>query len=681
MLMDIPIDSLPKTSPLTIKRLKSLNINTLTDLLNYFPFRYENYSLISAINKIQPGEIVTLKGTISKSKFEITKKGTRIQKFILQDSSDQVEIVWFNQPYLLRLINPGTLLSVAGLVNKFKNRFVLEPKEYEILSRPDQETIHTGRLVPIYPEKKGLSSKTIREKIHFTLKNFSHQIDELLPKEIIRFNDLVSLPTAYFDIHFPKSNSTAQKARARLAFDELFLIQLSASLIRKEWDKEKVISHFILKASYKKLLDDFRRRLPFELTNAQKRSLNEMVNDLIKPRPMNRFLQGDVGSGKTVVAALGAYLAFLNGYQTLFMAPTEILANQHYQTVSSLFSNLPLKIGLHTKSIKIDKKNKYDIVLGTHALINEKLSFKKVGLVIVDEQHRFGVVQRSLLKSKGFNPHLLTMTATPIPRTVALTLYGELDLSVIDEMPKGRLPVKSYLVPEAKKMVCYQWIKRQIKERGNQVFIICPLVEESEVETMLSVKAAKKEYQYLMSEVFSDFKIGLIHGKLKSKEKDKMMAGFKNKKIDILVSTSVVEVGIDIPNASIMIIEGAERFGLAQLHQLRGRIGRGSTQSYCFLFTSDGSKINTDRLNFFSHTTSGNELALYDLKHRGPGNVFGTKQSGFLDLRIASLTDYPLIKKTKNALLYFINKYPNLDLFPQLKKIVKKRREGQVSKD
>ncbi len=681
MLSDISVDSLPKTSPLTIKRLKSLNINTLADLLDYYPFRYENYALSSTISKIQPGEIVTLKGTIIKSKFEISRKGTRIQKFILQDDGGQIDLIWFNQPYLLRLIKPGTILSVAGLVNKFKNRPLLEPQEYEIISQLDQETIHTGRLIPIYPERKGLSSKTIREKIYFVLKNFYHQIDELLPNEIVHFNDLVSLATAYRGIHFPKNNLEAQKARQRLAFDELFFIQLSAGLTRKEWDKERVASRFILSSSQKKLMSDFINQLPFELTNAQVRTYEEMVSDLIKPRPMNRFLQGDVGSGKTVVAALGAYLAFLNGYQTLFMAPTEILANQHYQTVSSLFSHLPIKIGLQTKSTKIDKKNKYDIILGTHALLNKNLSFKKVGLVIVDEQHRFGVVQRSLLKSKGVNPHLLTMTATPIPRTVALALFGELDLSIIDEMPKGRLSVKSYLVAENKKKAGYQWIKKQIKEASSQVFIICPLVEESNVETMLSVKAAKKEYQYLSQEVFPDFKVGLIHGKLKSKEKEKIMTDFKNKKISILVSTSVVEVGIDIPNASIMIIEGAERFGLAQLHQLRGRIGRGSAQAYCFLFTSDGDKINTNRLQFFSHTTAGNELALYDLKHRGPGNIFGIRQSGFLDLKIASLTDYSLIKKTKDALLYFMNKYPRLDSFPHLKKTVDKillDRSGQT---
>lgn len=376
---------------------------------------------------------------------------------------------------------------------------------------------------------------------------------------------------------------------------------------------------------------------------------------------MNRFLQGEVGSGKTVVAALACYLTYLNGFKSLFMAPTEILANQHYATLVKLFNKTSIKVGLVTGSTK--KYFQADIIVGTHALITKKFELEKIGLVIVDEQHRFGVSQRAELKNKGLNPHLLTMTATPIPRTVALTLYGELDLSIIDEMPVVRLAVKTYLVPKEKRQSCYQWIKLQVTGYKLQVFIVCPLIEESEIETMKSVRAAKKEFENL-KKIFFEFKLGLLHGKLKSKEKNAVMTNFKNKNLDILVTTPVVEVGVDIPNATIMLIEGAERFGLAQLHQLRGRVGRSNKQSYCFLFSESKEAGVLGRLGMFTKTNDGNKLAEEDLRIRGPGDIYGVKQHGYLDLKIAMLSDYKMIEKTKKAVEYFtghysINNFPN----------------------
>lgn len=681
--LDTSIENLPSTSIITIRKFKKIDILTFWELLNYFPFRYENYSLISSINRLQPGEVVTVIGEIKKIRNEITRKGLKIQKILISDNTGEITLVWYNQPYLTKILKPKKIIAIAGEVKEFGNSLIIEPQEYEFYQNKENLK-HTGRIIPIYPEKKGLSSKTIREKI-FWLINLINKLNlEFFPKEILQYNRLLDENIAYKNIHFPENKHLAKQARERLAFDELFIIQLSANIIKKQWEKEVVGNQFFLSPSIKEKINQFIANLPFELTNAQKKVWWEIQNDLTKTKPMNRLLQGDVGSGKTIVCALASYLAYLNGFQSLIMAPTEILANQHYFTLTNLFSGLPLKIGLQTGSKKITKKTKeiienYDIIVGTHALINEKINFKKVGLVIIDEQHRFGVKQRALLKEKGINPHLLTMTATPIPRTIALTLYGELDLSIIDEMPKGRLPVKTYLVPNEKRDKGYQWIKDKIKETGGQVFIICPLIEESEVETMKSVKAATIEYEKI-KKIFSPYKVGLLHGKMSAKEKDIILNDFKNRKFDILVSTPVVEVGIDIPNAVIMIIEGADRFGLAQLHQLRGRVGRGEKQAYCFLFTEKNDENTLKRLNFFAQNNNGLKLAEFDLQHRGPGEIYGTKQHGIINLKVASFTDYQLIEKTKRAVNYFLNHY-KLDDYPILKKRLEEYNIKQITRD
>ncbi len=668
-----PIESLPNTSPVTIKRLKSVEINTYWDLLNYFPSRYENYSLISPINKLQEGETVTVTGKITAGKYGVSRRGTRIQTFKLQDDNGIVELVWYNQPYLLRLFKPGLTLSVAGEVKRFGNKFSLEPQQFEV----GQPCRHTGRLIPIYPEKRGLSSKLIREKI-FPILNNGLSIPEIYPPEILSFNNLTDALSAYRHIHFPPNQNELIKARQRLAFDELFTIQLTSTLIKKEWEKQTVGHRFEVEDA-KRSLQKFIDNLPFKLTAAQQRVWEEIKNDLVQSHPMNRFLQGEVGSGKTVVAACGCYLSYLNGFQSLIMAPTEILAKQHYQTLISLFKNYPLKIGIQTGSRKITGKD-YDIIVGTHALITQKFSLAKVGFVVIDEQHRFGVAQRARLKDKGVNPHILTMTATPIPRTVALTLHGELDLSIIDEMPSGRLPIKTYLIPKYKRDACYQWIRKQITSLGVQAFIVCPLIEESATETLQSFKAATIEYEFLKRNIFPDFNLGLVHGRLKPKEKELVMSKFKDKKYQILVATPVVEVGIDIANATIMLIEGAERFGLAQLHQLRGRVGRGRAQSYCFLFSNKEEADTSERLKFFSKTQSGRLLAEKDMAIRGPGNIYGISQHGFMDLKIASFTDYGLIKKTGQAVRYFMEHH-DLRQFPELRLRVKKHEIEEITKD
>src|SRR3990167_2014011 len=558
MFLDTKIESLQNTSFVTIRRLKSIGIKNYFDLLNYFPSRYENYSLVSKIKNLQMGETVTITGKVVEGKYQITRRGLRLQVFKIEDETGTIKVPFLNQPYLLRLIKPGLKISIAGRVAEFGRQITVEPKEYEILYDGSK---HTGRIIPIYPLPRGLSSRIFREKISYVLANLDQKTDmEFLPDPLIKKNQLPGEKIAITQVHFPASIDAASNARRRLAFDELFTIQVSSLLVKQEWKKEIVASEFVLNSDMEKKVKAFIKNLPFTLTGGQKNVWQEIKNDLFKKQPMNRFLQGEVGSGKTVVAALAAYLAYLNGYQTMLMAPTEILAQQHYKTISKLFSTgsndkVP-KIALLTGSQKIKREN-YDIIIGTHALISKKNQFDRVGLVVVDEQHRFGVAQRQALKEKGLNPHLLTMTATPIPRTVALTLYNELDLSYLGDMPVDRLPVKTFYVPKIKRDSCYEWIKKQIGTTGSQIFIVCPLIEDSKVETMKSVKAAKSEFEYLKTKVFTRHRLGLLHGKLKSKEKEKIMTDFKNKAYEIFVTTPVVEVGIDIPNATIILIEAA----------------------------------------------------------------------------------------------------------------------------
>jgi ATP-dependent DNA helicase RecG len=475
------------------------------------------------------------------------------------------------------------------------------------------------------------------------LNKLADTTSDFLPTKTKDQHRLMDWSQAIQAIHFPKNNSQAQKARQRLAFEEMLMVHLKSYWRKKDWQTKKLAHQ--LKIDGEKILE-FLESLPFELTKAQKRCLKEILADLKQTRPMNRLLEGDVGSGKTVVAAAAIYAAFLNGVQSALMVPTEILANQHFQTLDQILKPLGVKIALLTGRSR-KKAADFDLVIGTHALIHKRVEFKKLGLAIIDEQHRFGVAQRGELIKRGTAPHILTMTATPIPRTIALTLYGDLDLSVLDQMPPGRQIVKTWVVPSVKRQAAYRWIRKQVKDTDYQAFIICPLIEESQHESLASVKAVNTEFKKLQKEIFPDLKLGLLHGRLKSQEKNQVLDKLKANEIDILVSTPVVEVGIDVPTATIMMIEAAERFGLAQLHQLRGRVGRSEAQSYCLLFPELRGKKIYQRLKAMEKNHLGIKLAEIDLKMRGPGEVYGVSQHGFFNLKVASFTDLTLIEKTK----------------------------------
>lgn len=683
MNLSTPIERLYMIGSVYAKRLGKLEIKTASDLIYHYPFRYEDFSIISKIALVQPGERVTIQGEVLSIKNVYTKYQKRVQKAIVADQTGRIEAIWFNQPFLVKNIHQGVKINLSGKIDWFSSKLVLVSPEYEIISHQDKEQIHTGRLVPIYPETRGISSKWLRSRIAPLLKELENSLVEYLPEKIIHKYNLLDFTTAVQQIHFPDNKTLAQKARKRLAFDELFLIQLASLKRKAEWKKE-IVGNIFQISNFKDKIRKLMKTLPFSLTKAQRRCVGEILTDLGTPQPMNRLLQGDVGSGKTVVAAVAMYVSFLNKFQSLFMAPTEILAFQHFRTISELLAPFGVRITLRTSSKKIGTKPSSldaDIFIGTHALLSEKLKFERVGLIVIDEQHRFGVEQRAILRSKGITPHLLTMTATPIPRTVALTLYGELDLSFIDEMPKGRKLVKTWVVPPEKRQGAYRWIKSHVKDRKEQAFIICPLIEESQVETMQSVKAVTAEFEKLKERIFPTLRLGLLHGKVKSKEKEKIFENFHQGKIDILVATPVVEVGIDIPKATIMMIEGADRFGLAQLHQLRGRVGRGNLSSYCLLFTTSFPGMVFKRLKAMEKIHIGAELAELDLKLRGPGEIYGTRQHGIANLKVASMTDFNLIEKSKIAAQNLFKNNLSLTGFSLLQEKIKKHTIKKIAPD
>lgn len=682
-----PIGIIPKTHSTTLKKLQSLGIHTVGELIQYFPSRYVDYTNCALIESLQPGDVATIRGTIVESKNTYIRRLT-IQTVVIDDGTGKIKLTWFNQPYIIRMCVVGLTLAVAGEVKKKGALLTMQPDEYEII-RDAGEGHHTGAIIPIYPQRKGLSTRLLREKIAYVINQVdTSEIEEWLPEEIIKRNHLLTYSAMINKIHHPSTMEEAQTARARISFDELFLIHLSNALVRKQWQAQKVTSPFHFSKQIEETIQHFITNLPFQLTPSQVNAWQQISDDLKKTYPMNRFLQGDVGSGKTVVAALASYLSILNQKSVLVMCPTEVLANQHFATFEKLFRNISdfdirMVTGTTAKKKIVDSTNKPTVSIGTHALLSKTQSFTDVGLIIIDEQHRFGVAQRALLKEKGGHTHLLTMTATPIPRTVALTLFGDLDMSVLTDMPAGRLAVKTYVAPPEKRAGAYEWIRKQIKETKCQVFVICPRIEEDETdvnvtdkESIVSMRAAIAEAARLKSDIFPDLRVALIHGKLKSKEKEEIMRDFKDHKYDILVSTTVIEVGIDIPNASIIVIEGAERFGLAQLHQLRGRVGRSDAQSYCVLFTSDGILVSS-RLEFFAKTRNGMELAEFDFRLRGPGNIYGIEQHGESSLKVANLFDYALVSKTKEE----AEKIANLPLSPLIEKKLSVTQREQIAKD
>jgi len=694
--LNSPIEHLKKVGPSYLKILHKVGIKTVKDLLFYFPHRYDDFSQIVPISQLRVGQTATISGKISDIKnIRTWKKRMYVTEALIEDKSGSIKAVWFNQPYLIQTLQKGRLINLSGKATFAGQSLCLSNPAYETLKtmrgspswRGAAPHTHTGRLVPIYHETYGLSSRYLRYLIK-PLLPLTAQILDFLPVQIKQKFGLIDLNQAIRQIHFPDNLESARKARSRLSFDELFLTQLTILKQRQDLSKEKAPAI----AFHQKLIQLFVKRLPFKLTDDQRLAAWQIFQDLAKPKPMNRLLNGDVGSGKTIVATMAALETAKAGYQAAFMAPTEVLAKQHFETLKNLLKNYNLKIALLTSSesrrnggspremgaapVSTLKKQiadgEIDIIIGTHALIQEGLTFNKLGLAIVDEQHRFGVVQRAALQKKIYQmedglttiPHLLSMTATPIPRTLALTIYGDLDISLLKEMPKGRQKIITKVAAPALRKKTYDFIRTQVK-KGRQGFVICPLIEESE---KLEVKSVTEEYKKLSSKIFPDLKIAMLHGQMKSKEKEEIMKKFKEKKSNILVSTSVVEVGVDVPNATIMIIEGAERFGLAQLHQFRGRVGRSEQQSYCFLFTDSTAKKTHQRLKALLKSENGFELAEKDLKIRGPGDLIGSRQWGLPDLAMASLNDLELIQKARQAAKEILGK--NL-LFPALQEKLK----------
>ncbi|RLC38910.1 DNA helicase RecG [Candidatus Falkowbacteria bacterium] len=671
--LNTPIIKLNRVGAAAAKRLEKIGVNFVIDLLNYFPFRYDDFSKITSIKNLKPNTSANITGQIELIQNKRSpRKRINITEAIVSDSTEQIKIIWFNQPFIARNLRAGDKISLAGKVEHGPAGLQMTSPIYEKLISGN--TIHTQGLVPIYHLTANITEKQIR----FLIKQILLLADELedwLPEATIKRQKLLPLNKAIKNIHFPKNFKDINNARGRLGFNELFLLQLQSELIKKELESFRAIKIKFFENETKKFVES----LPFSLTPAQKKAAWEIIKDLEKSKPMARLLEGDVGCGKTIVALIAMLNTALNKRQAAIMVPTEILAVQHYNSITKLLQNQKIKIGLMTRAekkinydLKIQKINakqiadNSNIIIGTHALIQEKINFKNLALVIIDEQHRFGVEQRKTLidksEKKNLLPHLLSMTATPIPRSLALALFGDLSITIINEMPKGRKKINTFVIPEKKRSDAYNFIRKQIN-KGRQIYVVCPLIDISD---KLGVKSVKEEFEKLNNTIFPDLSIAMLHGRLKTTEKEKIMKDFLDNKINILVSTSVIEVGIDIPNASIMMIEGADRFGLAQLHQFRGRVGRSRHQSYCFLLTDNESQKTLNRLNALVKYHNGFDLAKIDLKFRGPGEVYGTAQKGFPELKIASLFDYELIKQAQSEAKELMNIDPKLINHPSL---------------
>ena len=668
--------------PKVAYKLNKLGIYTAQDLIMYFPKKHVDYSSRTLIRDLKEGTTTTVFGYIKSVSAFNTKNNLSVVKVTVADESGKFELNFFQSKsnrFMLERIkaqfpqNAGIMVSGTVKMNNYSRKLTIDKPTYSIMTGEFLENsasnLNVARIVPIYTVCEDLSIKTLRRAIYNAIQLYKNEIINIIPEEIRERLGLLDKKTAVEQIHFPESMDILERARFTLIFEELFLVQLK--LIRLRENTVKNTKSVALNIKKDGLVQKFIRSLPFELTKGQKDAVNEILNDLHSDAPMQRLLQGDVGSGKTVVATIMLLAAVENGYQGAIMAPTEILAQQHYNNMIQWLTPLGLSVGLflgsHGKKIRTKfetalRNGQMNIAVGTHALIQDNIEFANLGAIVVDEQHRFGVKQRNVLKKKSQNPQILTMTATPIPRTLALTVHGDLDLTVINELPKGRLPIKTSLTSSHRGV--WELVRRELNY-GRQAYVVYPLIDESET---LSAKAATIEAEKLQKEIFPDFKVGLLHGKLKNDEKEQVMADFKNKKYDILVSTTVVEVGVDVPNATVMVIENAERFGLSQLHQLRGRVGRSSLQSYCVLVSSSRSQETRERLNIMTQTNDGFVIAEKDLQLRGPGEFLGTRQSGLPDLIISDIVrDAKILELARNEAIDFLHEN-NIDDFTALQK-------------
>jgi ATP-dependent DNA helicase RecG len=687
-LLSADVTAVPGVGPSVATKLHHISIHTVRDLLFYFPREHRDYSKLEKIASIPFGELTTTMGLIWEVKTQRTGGGRMRTMATISDETGKIQVSWFNQGYLQKQLQAaqGSYLVVTGVKQRFGNKVEFSVRSHEL---PEQgDLLNTGRLVPIYPLTEGLHAKAMRRFTKWVVDHYADMVPEHLPQSIRSAATLLTLPAAISQFHYPESEEMRVAAHRRLAFDELFLIQLGMQERRSRWQHEapqgnafnidttrifidppatetKVVAQVAQEATeeipgsiggtlWPVVASErpFEATLPFSFTAAQQRVICEIFGDLAQSRPMSRLLQGDVGAGKTAVAAATLLMAALNGYQGAIMAPTELLAEQHAGSIGTMLEPFGIRTVLVTGSMRQRERalgraalesGEAAVAIGTHALIQEDIAFRKLGLVIIDEQHRFGVEQRDALRQKGYHPHMLVMTATPIPRTLALTLYGDLDISIIDQLPPGRQKIITRWRTGTRRGEANYLIQQQIEE-GRQAFIICPLIEESET---LSAKAVTSEYERLQREVFPKLRLGLLHGALKTAEKDHVMRQFRDHELDILVATSVIEVGIDIPNATVMVIEDADRFGLSQLHQFRGRVGRGKHQSYCYVLSADAGLQAQERLGAFQEIDDGFRLAEEDMRLRGPGDFIGVRQSGLPTMRIANLNDTALIETTR----------------------------------
>ena len=655
--LDSPVNVIEKIGPKYKKLLENLEIYTVEDLLYHFPFRYDDFSQVKEIKDVVPGENATIRGILGPVKNIFTKYGKRLTQAKVVDDSGSITLTWFNSHYLKKSLHEGKEYNFSGKINTFSGKVGLVAPTFELVG---EKTLNTGRLVPVYPETAGVSSKWLRDKINSALSS-RLAIQEFLPHDLLLTEQLPTIKDALEKFHFPENLEQANTAKKRFQLEELLLELIKVEQRKEAWtqNSEAPIINSLIHADK---IDVVIENLAFNLTDSQQQAIEEIKEELKQSAPMNRLLEGDVGSGKTIVAVISAYIACLNGFDTLYMAPTEILAKQHYETFKKFLGTQGVNINLVTGNAKAMEREGPSITIGTHALLYRD-GYSNVGLVVIDEQHRFGVEQRTKLANindEDLTPHLLTMTATPIPRTLALTLYGDLEISQIEPIPEKDRVIKTKVVWEKGREKAFEWIKN----KNEQTFIVCPFIQESEHENFENVKAATAEFVRLQKGVFKDKEIGLLHGKMKSEEKKQVVEDFDSGKIQILVSTPVIEVGIDIPEATIMVIESAERYGLASLHQLRGRVGRGEKPGTCLIFMSDNNRTAHSRLKNLETINDGLKLAEIDLGLRGSGDIYGTMQSGFKRFKVARLSDIELLEKAKK---YAAEIFPDLDKYPNLK--------------